>query len=84
MPWIKGSELSPELRRHALNAFPFRMTHESVQRWPECSEHMRKGGYRMPLKSDAEWLEETGFYVTIEGHLSERHRYCQPWHLVAA
>lgn len=82
MPWVRGSELPERLRVAVLNRYVYRMTVESIRRWPEAAKTMRDGGYAMPPISDEQWLSEKAFYVTRNGELSERHRYCTPARLV--
>lgn len=82
MPWVRGSELPERLRVAVLNRYVYRMTVESIRRWPEAAKTMRDGGYAMPPRTDAEWLDATAFYVTRNGELSARHRYCTPASLV--
>lgn len=78
MGWIRGDMLTDEQTRAVLNRFAHRMTYENAKARPGHVSFMRRGGYRLPLVSDAEWLADHCFYVTRRGELSERHVHCQP------
>lgn len=78
---IRGTELDPRDRQRVLNTYVHRMTTEARQRWPEASQRMLRGGYRMPERTDAEWLANTFFLVRKrDGRLDERARYCETHH----
>lgn len=72
-----GSELCAADRAHVLAAYVYRMTTEARQRWPDASAYMLRNGYRMPERSDAEWLQRTRFRVTKAGRLDMRARHCE-------
>lgn len=72
-----GTELHPDDQRAVLDAYPYRMTHESVKRWPQAKAQMIQGGYRLPLVSDAEWLGLTYFAVTKAGRLNRAVQWCR-------
>lgn len=74
---VSGLRLPPADQRHVLNAFIYRMTEESVKRWPEAARQMWAGGYRLPIISDQAWLACTLFWVKNDGRLDRRCRYCQ-------
>lgn len=74
--WKLGTELSAPAQRDALSRFVHRMTHENVNARPEMAAMMYRGGYRLSLISDAEWLGCTRFAVTKAGKLDGRVRYC--------
>jgi len=80
MAWTRGDKLPERLRNAVLRQYVYRMTVESIRANPDAAEHMRRGGYRMPIRTDAEWLGRTQFYVTRRGELSARHRYCRTEH----
>lgn len=71
-----GKELHPADKRHVLAAYVYRMTHESVRRWPDAARTMREGGFRLPLLSDDEWLAVTEFRVRQDGRLDRRAKFC--------
>jgi hypothetical protein len=72
-----GSDLHPNDKRHVLNSYLYRMTIESVARWPRVAEYMRATGYRMPIRSDADWLASTYFRVRRDGRLDGRVNACR-------
>lgn len=76
MTWKLGTELNPADRARVLASYVYRMTHESLARYPEAGRRMRTGGYRMPILTDAEWLARTRFAVRRDGRLDARVRYC--------
>lgn len=80
MRQVNGLQLSATAQRQALDRFVYRMTQESIVRWPEAARQMKVGGYRMPIRTDAEWLAATLFWVRKDGRLSNRHRYCETTH----
>ena len=73
----RGTDLKPEARRQVLDRFVYRMTNESIARWPEAARQMRVGGFRMPILTDAEWLARTEFATRKDGLLSNAVRYCR-------
>ena len=75
--WTRGDKLPERLRAAVLRQYVYRMTVESVRERPDVADYMRRGGYRLPIITDAQWLENKAFYVTKRGELSARHRYCQ-------
>ena len=77
---VLGTQLAPAVQARALAAYPYRMTHESIRRWPGIADHMRQGGYRMSIISDQEWLASTWFTVRKDGNLSARSHYCEHDH----
>ncbi len=74
--FMLGTELCEEDQKQVLDAFIYRMTHESVRRFPEATKVMYEGGYRLPLISDLEWLECTKFRVTGAKRLHKLAKYC--------
>lgn len=62
---VLGTQLAPAVQARALAAYPYRMTHESIRRWPGTADHMRQGGYRMSIISDQEWLASTWFTARL-------------------
>lgn len=75
--WKLGTELIPSARAHALRAFVHRMTAEARAQFPEFRDYMLANGYRMPERTDAEWLARTRFAVRRDGQLDSRVRHCQ-------
>jgi hypothetical protein len=68
----KGSDLRPEDREHVLRAYVHRHTREHVPEWA------RRAGAKYPVQfaSDAEWLANTYFSVTVTGRLDRRVTHC--------
>ena len=75
-----GSELSTSDQNKVLNQFVHRMTVEARKRWPDFARRMIQGGYRMPLRTDAQWLAETRFATDVHGNLNDRVSNCQATH----
>lgn len=71
-----GDRLHPADRAHVLDAYPYRMTAESCRRWPAIADLMRRGGFRLPIISDEEWLRTTEFRIRKDGRLDQRSKYC--------
>jgi len=76
MRYIYGNDLHPDDRAAVLDRYVYRMTVESVQRWPDVALYMHRSGYRMPARTDAEWLLNTRFAVRRDGRLDRRARGC--------
>jgi hypothetical protein len=74
---VLGSKLPLRLQEQVLNAFLYRMTNESVKRWPATSQRMLEGGFRLTLISDAQWLASTYFAVTKRGTLARNYNHCE-------
>lgn len=74
--YILGTELTTIDQQHVLSAFVHRMTTESRRQFPEFTRLMLSDGYRMPEKSDAQWLAETRFAVRADGRLDKRVKAC--------
>ena len=72
----KGTELYDRDREHVLASYCHRMTVEAQRRWPDFAARMRAGGWRMPDRTDAEWLAATDFRVTRTGALDRRVTHC--------
>jgi len=72
---IKGENLTPEQKRHVLNAYIYRNTFENKERSqrlnPTCKIYV----------SDAQWINEHAFYFNNDGSLSGRHKHCEPAYL---
>jgi hypothetical protein len=73
---VSGARLRSEVRQEALDRFIYRMTVESVRRWPEAARQMYAGGFRLPLITDLEWLERTTFTVRKDGRLNNAVHCC--------
>lgn len=80
MTMVLGTALSAAQQAHVLNAYLYRMTHESVRRWPTAAKQMRDGGFRLSLITDREWLAHTRFKITNTGKLDGRTRHCEHDH----
>ena len=76
--WVRGSELSENLKREVLSAYIYRFTYENARRNPrlvgEAANQFNRG---RRLQSDKEWLEAYSFKVTKEGKLNQRTRYAR-------
>lgn len=71
---IKGSDLSPYVKKQVLNAYIYRHTHENLKRSKQYNPTVR-----IPPVSDTEWLEAHAFYVLNDGSRLARNRnYCEP------
>ncbi len=77
---IRGTELHAIDRNRVLDQYMHRMTVESCERWPDVAAYMRSNGYRMPTRTDAEWLKNTFFEVRKDGRIDERFRHCETGH----
>lgn len=81
MPHTLGSLLHPSDRQHVLDSFMYRMTFESAKRWPQATEWMIKGGFRMTLIADEQWLGSTTFTVRqSDRRLDQRVTTCEHNH----
>lgn len=78
--WILGTQLTYSDQQQVLRSFVHRMTTESRAQFPDFTARMLRGGYRMPEKSDAQWLAETRFAVTASGRLDKRVHRCMADH----
>lgn len=76
MKMMRGDKLSPMDQHAVLSAYCYRMTRESISRWPEASQYMMTAGFALPIISDRQWLACTEFCVTNSGRLSRRHSNC--------
>lgn len=78
MPWIKGTELSAELRREALNRFIYRPTVENKKAHPKMfAKDGVMSSLKLKLVTDEEWLEQTKFHVLKDGsRLNRTTRHC--------
>ncbi len=75
--YVLGTHLSSADQRSVLASFVHRMTTESRKQFPDFTRRMLAGGYRMPEKTDAQWLAETRFAVKAAGSLDKRVNSCQ-------
>lgn len=71
---MRGADLHPVDRDYVLRAYVYRMTTEAQRRWPEVARRMKAGGWRMPERSDAQWMRETYFKVKKNGRLDKSRR----------
>ena len=69
-----GIELCDEDRRHVLAAYIYRHTIENARAHPDC---VRASGARIPLITDARWLETTCWRVRNDGRLDRRVKFCR-------
>ena len=72
----KGSQLSPQDRRHVLAAYVYRFTGDNTPYWVK---EKRPNGKPYPLQfaTDEEWLKNTVFLVTNSGRLDMRSKHCE-------
>jgi len=78
-----GTELAPADREHVLRAYVHRMTTEARQQWPDFAARMILDGYRMPERTDAQWLAATCFAVRKrDGRLDQRFKRCETTYAV--
>lgn len=73
---VKGSNLSPKLRKEVLARYPYRWTVDNTRReyfWKDS-----KNKPTMALATDEEWLAAHAFYVTQKGELDARRHHCEP------
>jgi len=94
MALVRGDRLTANQRKHVLAIFLHRWTHENARRTyggrcPACVQQEQCGGeivvsgkpwhdYHVPLMTDAEWLRNHAFHITVQGQLSRRYSYCEP------
>ena len=77
--WKRGSELSANVQREILERYVYRWTHENPHRNQAWTGLLAMNAPTVPLKSDAQWLNETLFPVTRDGRrLDNRTRHCRP------
>lgn len=81
MSWIAGDKLTPTQGLAVLNAYGYRWTIENQARARQWLGGAR-GVPTISLVTDAEWLADHAFYVTRQGEISRRHRYCMPDYIV--
>ncbi len=73
--WIRGSDLSPALRRAALRRYCMRLTQENGNR-------VRATLPREQWPTDAEWVNGHAFAIVRDGsRFDERVRHCVPHYL---
>ena len=73
MKTLRGNQLNASDKQHVLAAFVYRGTIENNQRNPQA---VRQTGSKLPLITDARWLEITDFDVTKAGRLDKRVHHC--------
>jgi hypothetical protein len=73
MKTLRGPQLNAADRNYVLAAFIYRQTHENKAAHPDA---VLLCGSRLPLISDARWLEITDFSVTRAGRLDRRASHC--------
>lgn len=74
---VTGDQLHADDRRAVLAQYLYRMTVEAQRQWPEVAHSMRENGWRMPDRTDAEWLAATQFHVRRNGRLDARYSFCE-------
>lgn len=76
MKRVLGVDLPKRLQAAVLARFVHRFTVDHKPAWASAA---RPDGscYKPQFASDQEWLENTLFYVTDKGELSEQQRFCE-------
>lgn len=75
--WNCVSTTTTHTRKHMRNGtggsvrIPVRAQH------PRFAAYMRRGGYRMPIITDQEWLSKTWFHTRQDGGLDARYASCE-------
>ena len=67
---VPGSELRPEVQKHALARFVHRYTRDHKPVWAR-KKRKNSSPYPVQFASDQEWLANTLFAVRKDGRLSE-------------
>jgi hypothetical protein len=70
MKQVKGSELSAQQQREVISAFVYRVTGDHTPKTATPSQ-------KLQFANDQDWLANTLFWVTDNGELSRRHKYCE-------
>jgi hypothetical protein len=72
---INGSHLCRKLQEEAKARFVHRHTGEHIPDW--ARKPMPNGNsYPLLFSSDSDWLNNTDFFITQKGELSNRERHC--------
>lgn len=78
--WTPGLKLSQEAKTQALARYVHRCTIENFRAHPSVKAMMERGGYRLRVLTDAEWLACTQFPTRADGRLDERVKHCWSTH----
>lgn len=78
--WTPGNQLSAHTRADVLRRYVHRCTTENFRQHPSVKAMMERGGYRLRILSDAEWLECTQFPLRADGAIDERIKHCWSTH----
>ncbi len=71
-----GTQLTPEDRRHVLNAYVHRFTGDHVPGWARTPAPNGKF-CNVQFVDDRDWLAHTKFEVRKDGRLDQRRRTCE-------
>lgn len=74
--WTPGNQLTPQARAQALARYVHRCTVENFARHPSVKAMMERGGYRLRVLTDEEWLTWTQFPTRADGQLDNRVKHC--------
>ena len=74
--YVKGTDLSPNQRRHVLAAYVHRFTGDHVPSW---AMQPRQDGTKYPLqfRDDDDWLAHTSFPIKKNGDLAKQPSCCR-------
>ncbi len=75
-----GLLLHPVDRKYVLNAYVHRMTVENARRHREYAYGQLRGGFRMSVLTDEQWLASTLFVTRKDGRLDTRVHSCENNH----
>lgn len=68
----RGTDLSARAKRDALGSFLHRFTADFCPEWARSGNY-----YKYPhFKDDADWLENSLFYIRDDGELDQRYSHC--------
>ena len=76
MMMVRGSEMCDRLQRQALARYPHRFTRDHKPDWA-TGEWKDGKPYPVQFDSDADWLANTFFPITVKGEFSRREKYCE-------
>jgi len=74
---MRGNELCQSDRAHVLAAYIYRGTIENQRAHPQA---VAMAGSRLPLITDAQWLEISEWPVTKSGRIDRRAKHCTTFH----
>jgi hypothetical protein len=75
MRFVRGDMLAHSVQQDALRRFVHRFTRDHRPRWAD--DRTSDGqAYRVQFAGDADWLANSLFAVTVNGHLDKRKTHC--------